>query len=72
MLSQPMKTTYFKLKISLITHIKTYLHLIGFCTIFVSRHLIAHTPLQYGGHLLALLEEPMELKKFIPALYNYW
>jgi hypothetical protein len=30
------------------------------------------TPLQYGGHLLALLGEPMELKKLVPAVYRHW
>jgi hypothetical protein len=71
-LSQPIETIPFKFEIALIAHIKTYLRLLGFCTIFVSRHLMAHTPLQYGGHLLALQEEPMELKKFVPAVYHHW
>jgi hypothetical protein len=72
MLSQPSETMPFKQKITLIAHIKTYLRLLGFCTIFVSRHLMAHTPLQYGGHLMALQEEPMELKKFVPAVHHHW
>jgi hypothetical protein len=29
--------------------------------------------LQYGGHLLALQGEPMELKKHLPAVhYDWW
>jgi len=28
--------------------------------------------LQYGGHLLALRGEPMELKKHLPAVHFHW
>jgi hypothetical protein len=30
------------------------------------------TPLQYGGHLMALQGEPIELKKLLPAIYQHW
>lgn len=42
-LSQSTKTIYFRFKIAIIAQIKTYLRLLGLCTVFIGRHLNAQS-----------------------------